>query len=61
MTAVAERPVRPAALGSPLGRAGRLVLRHPLLVVATLAVPLIALLVAMHSERWFPSGDLAQA
>lgn len=38
-----------------------IVLRRPLVVVATLVVPLVALLIAMHRERWFPSGDLAQA
>lgn len=61
MTAVAERSAGTDERGSPLRRSGRLVLRHPLLIVATLVVPLVALLVAMHRERWFPTGDLAQA
>ena len=38
-----------------------IVRRYPALLCVTLAVPLVALLVAMHRERWFPSGDLAQA
>jgi hypothetical protein len=61
VTAVAERATSAAEPGSPLGRLGRFVLRRPVVIVATLLVPLVAVLVAMHRERWFPSGDLAQA
>jgi hypothetical protein len=60
MTAVAER-IADTGAASPLTRVGRVVLRRPVLIVGALLVPLVALLVAMHRERWFPSGDLAQA
>jgi hypothetical protein len=61
VTAVAERAAGAHNDVSPLDRLGRLVLRRPVVIVATLVVPLAALLVAMHRERWFPAGDLAQA
>lgn len=44
-----------------LTRVGAQVVRRPLIAGAVLLVPFVALLIAMHRERWFPSGDLAQA